>query len=135
MNTELNRYQLIDPPEGDFSDKYEFLENQMYQFLTKNQNQYPFIVESDNEVWKFMSSESDMLVASEIDLHYYPISFLNKIWVTSTTTVDMAFDDQVIIDRAHGIYQEYCIKKDQISFKKFYDAYASMNDALMILIR
>ena len=50
-------------------------------------------------------------------------------------TVDMAFDEQQVIDHAFGIYEQFCYKKDQISFKKFYDAYASMNDALMTLIR
>ncbi len=136
MIEQLNRYELIHPTSGKFSEKFHNCRGQIDAFLGENGNRYPFVIYSKNEEWNEMHySREDMVIESDADRDYHALTYLNMTGATSTTTVDMAFDDQVIIDRAYGIYQEYCIKKDQISFKDFYDAYVSMNDALMILIR
>lgn len=136
MNEQLNRYELIHPIDGEFYEKILNCQNQIDAFLGENGNKYPFVIYSKNKQWNDMYySREDMVIESDADRDYHVLRYLNMTWATSTTTVDMAFDEQQVIDHAFGIYEQFCYKKDQISFKKFYDAYASMNDALMTLIR
>lgn len=137
MNEQLKRYELIDPPEADYEARIEFIERQIMEFKVQNENKFPFVVYSNNQNWNeiFLTSDKDMLISSNEDIEYYAITFLNSQWANSTTTMDMAFEDQQTINHTFGLYQEFCYRKEQIPYKRFHNAYASMHDAIMSLIR
>ena len=136
MKKQLNRYELVEPTEVGYLARIECLEKQMLKFKQQNENLYPFIAYSKNQNWNeiHLTKSKEMLISSNEDIEYYAITFLNSIWADSTTSVDMALDDQVEIDDAYHMYKNYCYKKDSVSFKKFYDAYLSSEDELMELI-
>jgi hypothetical protein len=136
MNEQLNRYELIDPIEGEYYEKFYFHQNQINSFYEMNGNQYPFIIFSKNKQWNDMYlSKKDMIIESDASRDYHVLTYLNMTWATSTTTVDMAFDEQQIIDHTFGLYEEFCYRKEQIPFKTFHNAYASFHDGIMSLIR
>lgn len=136
MNEQLNRYELIDPVQDDWYSRYCNYEKQIDSFFVANGNKYPFIIYSKNETWnETYSTVDDMVISNDAERDYRLLTYMNMSWASSTTTVDIAYEDQGVLNYAYDIYGEFCYKKDQIPFRKFYDAYASMHNSLLSLIR
>jgi hypothetical protein len=130
---------FVDDPSIDYgyTERFEVLKKQILGFVAKSEYQYPFIVTSKNEQWNEImgNGKSEVEIKNYFDIEYFALQYVCVYCVEESIHYDWAFENLDLISSAGALYEEFCYRKDSISFFSFYEIYRDNHVRLKQLIR